>query len=216
MNIHKIYNWIFKIWRVRRHALFINTINPTRQTRILDVGGYPATWTKFEPCAQSILCLNIHSIDWNPNQSPHYNISVALGDARDMKHIDNKAYDVVFSNSVIEHVGEWTDQQAFAAEVRRVGGKLWIQTPAKECPIEPHYLALFIHWLPKGWQKKLIRWCSVYGWTQQPSQSVIDPLVTSIRLLTKKEFKTLFPDCLILVETLWGIIPKSYIAFRTN
>ncbi len=54
---------------------------------------------------------------------------------------------VVFSNSVIEHVGTWEDQQAFAAEVRRVGRRLWV--PAYECPIEPHYLAPLVHYLPK-------------------------------------------------------------------
>lgn len=214
MNIHRIYNWIFKIWRVRRYALFINTINPTRQTRILDVGGYPATWTKFEPRAQSILCLNIHSIDWNPNQSPQHNISVALGDARHMKHINNQAYDVVFSNSVIEHVGDWTDQQAFAHEARRVGGKLWIQTPARGCPIEPHYIAPFIHWFPKNLQRKLIPWCSLYGLIQRPTSDDITKVVDSIRLLTKSEVKTLFPDCEILVERIFFIIPKSYIAVR--
>ena len=129
-----------------------------------------------------------------------------------MHELEDNKYDIVFSNSVIEHVGEWKDQQAFAREVRRVGGKLWVQTPARECPFEPHYLAPFIHWLPKHWQKRLIRWCTVYGWVQRPSPEDIAEMVTSIRLLTKSEVKALFPDCEILVETLWGVFPKSYIA----
>ena len=214
MNIHSIYNVIFKIWRVKRHRLFLKNIKPSMQERILDVGGYPGTWTKFKPCAQSITCLNIHSVDWNSNQSPRHNISVTVGDARYMKHIDNQAYDVVFSNSVIEHVGDWTDQQAFAHEVRRVGGRLWIQTPARGCPIEPHYIAPFIHWFPKNLQRKLIPWCSLYGLIQRPTSDDITKVVDSIRLLTKSEMKTLFPDCEILVERIFFIIPKSYIAVR--
>ena len=131
-----------------------------------------------------------------------------------MHEVEGNEYDIVFSNSVIEHVGEWQDQQAFAREVRRVGGKLWVQTPARECPFEPHYLAPFIHWLPKHWQKRLIRWCTVYGWIQRPSSEDIAEMVTSIRLLKKSEMMALFPDCELLVETLWGVFPKSYIAVR--
>jgi hypothetical protein len=55
--------------------------------------------------------------------------------------MSDQEYDIAFSNSVIEHVGDWERQAAFASEIRRVGKNLWIQTPAKECPIEPHYLA---------------------------------------------------------------------------
>jgi hypothetical protein len=131
-----------------------------------------------------------------------------------MEHISDKKYDVVFSNSVIEHVGSWSDQTDFAREVRRVGKKLWVQTPARECPFEPHYLAPFMHWLPKQLQKKLIRWCSVYGLLQHPSPAEVEQMVDSIRLLTKMEMQTLFPDCEVLEEKLLFFIPKSYIAVR--
>ena len=216
MNIYSIYGAIFKVWRFRRFQLFVERIRPSMETSVLDVGGYPGTWTTFPPYAKSITCLNIHPINWNTAQFPKHNISVTVGDARHMHEVEDHKYDIVFSNSVIEHVGEWQDQQAFAREVRRVGGKLWVQTPARECPFEPHYLAPFIHWLPKHWQKRLIRWCTVYGWIQRPSSENIAEMVTSIRLLKKSEMMALFPDCEILVESLWGVFPKSYIAVRKD
>ena len=131
-----------------------------------------------------------------------------------MEHIGNNEYDVVFSNSVIEHVGNWSDQEAFAREVRRVGKDLWVQTPARECPVEPHYLAPFMHWLPRKVQKRFIRWFSLYGLVQRPSAAEIEEMVESIRLLTKTEMQTLFPDCEVLTEQMFGVFPKSYIAFR--
>lgn len=131
-----------------------------------------------------------------------------------MEEISNNKYDVVFSNSVIEHVGSWSDEEAFAREVRRVGKDLWVQTPARECPVEPHYLAPFMHWLPRKVQKRLIRWFSVYGLIQRPEAAEIEDMVESIRLLTKTEIQTLFPDCEVLVEKLFGVLPKSYIAYR--
>jgi len=214
MRVHSIYRELFKIWRAKRFQLFVSVMQPGKTTRVLDVGGYPGTWTVFPPRAQSITCLNVHPIDWETSRSPQHKISVALGDARDMSNINDKEYSIVFSNSVIEHVGDWNDQQEFAREVRRVGKSLWVQTPARECPLEPHYLVPFMHWLPRQLQKRLIRWCSIYGLIQRPSPAEVEEMVESIRLLTKGEMQALFPDCEVLVEKLFFLIPKSYIAVR--
>lgn len=214
MNIHSLYSSIFKVWRAKRFRLFLQVIQPSKRSSLLDVGGYPWGWINFPPCVQSITCLNVHPINWDTARSPQHNISVSLGDARSMEEISNNEYDVVFSNSVIEHVGSWSDQEAFAREVRRVGRNLWVQTPARECPVEPHYLAPFMHWLPRKVQKRLIRWFSLYGLVQRPSPAEIEEMVESIRLLTKTEMQTLFPDCEVLTEQMFGVFPKSYIAFR--
>jgi hypothetical protein len=39
-------------------------------------------------------------------------------------------------------------------------------------------------------------------------------MVDSTRLLTKREMRQLFPDCVILTERLLGVFPKSYVAYR--
>jgi len=214
VSIHSLYSQIFRFWRAKRFRLFLDTIKPTREMRLLGVGGYPWGWLNFSPCVGSITCLNVHPISWDTARSPQHNITVTMGDARYMDDVGDNEHNVVFSNSVIEHVGSWADQKAFAREVRRVGKKLWVQTPARECPFKPHYLALFIHWLPKQLQKRLIRWCSVYGLVQRPSRSEIEEMVDTIRLLSKVEMQLLFSDCAIIVEKMLFIIPKSYIAVR--
>ncbi|MBX3741143.1 MAG: class I SAM-dependent methyltransferase [Akkermansiaceae bacterium] len=213
--IHRVYGAIFKIWRVKRFRLFVSKIRPKKTDRVLDIGGYPNTWIAQPPVVHSIDSLNVHPVDWDPSQAPEHRINIVTGDGCALE-MDDKSYDIAFSNSVIEHVGEWDRQVAFAKEVRRVGKALWIQTPAKECPVEPHYLALFVHWLPKSVQRRVLRHFTLWGWIARPSRTQIDEMVDTTRLLSKKEMKTLFPDCEIHTERLLGIIPKSYVAFRIS
>jgi len=214
-SIHNIYRMIFRIWRKRRFEWFINCIKPGPEDVILDVGGYPSTWTGCPPCWARVETLNIHPVEWDEASARKYRIETVVGDGCCLPCGD-QSYDIVFSNSVIEHVGDFEKQRAFAAEVRRVGRKLWIQTPAWECPIEPHYLAPFIHYLSRSVRKKIVRWVTPWGLIQKPTQQEVDAMVDGIRLLQKKEMEALFPDCQIITEYLFGVIPKSYIAVRTE
>jgi len=132
-----------------------------------------------------------------------------VGDACALPFADG-SYDIVFSNSTLEHVGGWERQEAFAREARRVGRALWIQTPARESWFEPHYLAPFVHWLPKRWRRWAGRWLTPRGWLDADAIGWIE---SHTRLLTRAEMETLFRDCEILVERFLGW-PKSYVASR--
>lgn len=215
MNIHSIYARIFKIWRQKRMAKFEALIKPRPEDSVLDVGGFPATWTTRPQLVKTIDCINIHSVDWSGDDYPNHQITTSIGDGCSLNYGD-RSYDIVFSNSVIEHVGDFEKQKAFALEVRRVGGRLWIQTPALECPLEPHYLAPFVHWFPVSVRRKLLRWVTPWGWMEKPDQARVDETIAFTRLLSKKQFESLFPDCTIITERLLGIFPKSYIAYRTD
>lgn len=212
--MQKLYQFIFKFWRAKRMRLFEDTIKPSSADVMLDVGGYPWFWTSYPQKTKRIDCINLHGVHWDSDAFPDHHIVMNIGDGCDLNHGDG-SYDIVFSNSVIEHVGNWEKQKAFAHEVRRVGKKIWIQTPAYECPIEPHYLALFVHWLPVSFRRKSLRWVSVWGWVGRPDQEKVDETIAFTQLLKKKQVQQLFPDCHILTERLLGVFPKSYIAVRT-
>ncbi|HEX4060865.1 MAG TPA: UDP-N-acetylmuramoyl-tripeptide--D-alanyl-D-alanine ligase [Streptosporangiaceae bacterium] len=48
-------------------------------------------------------------------------------------------YDLVFSNSLIEHVGGHERRERFADTVHQLSGAYWVQTPYRYFPVEPHW-----------------------------------------------------------------------------
>lgn len=214
MDINKLYSVIFKNWRVKRLKAFMEQFNPKPSDVILDVGGYPHTWTHTDQVVERIDCLNLKTYPWEEEKNfPNHRIKIIEGNACKMPYKDN-SYPIGFSNSVIEHVGDYENQKAFASEIRRVSPKIWVQTPAYECPIEPHYLAPFIHWFPPPVRRALARYFTPWGLISKPNKAEVDEMVDTTRLLTKREMKELFPDCKIITERLLFVIPKSYVAVR--
>src|SRR5262249_32902876 len=151
-------------------ATFLRLFNPTRQTRILDVGGLPRFWEGTQIDSQ-ITISNLEPLDDYEMSFLTSNQTFALADATKLPW-DDSSFDIVFSNSVIEHLGTAEKQQAFASECARVGKSYWVQTPAREFPVEPHFLAPCIHWFQKPTQRRLVRWCSVWGWMARPREDV--------------------------------------------
>ncbi len=195
-------------------AWFLDQMQLSEQVQILDVGGRVSFWNEL---SQKVKLLDIVNVEGDRSSlTPIVSrpwMRIGYGNALDLDFKD-KSYDLVFSNSVIEHVQTWENQVKFAKEADRVGKALWVQTPAREFFIEPHYIAPFIHWVPIPLRRKLVRWVTIWGWMERPSQQRVDEVIAEIRLLSFKEFQSLFPGCEILRESFLGIFTKSYIAVR--
>jgi hypothetical protein len=209
--IFRISGRISPYFRKRRIRTFLETFRPDKNTRILDVGGLPRFWAGV-PIESQITLLNIHPLDDYESSFMTPNQKSVVGDGTRLQYEDQE-FDLVFSNSVIEHVGTAINQLAFANEARRVGKSYWIQTPAKEFIVEPHYFTLFLHWFSKPVQKRLLRYFSLWGLLGRPSEETLDFVLAELRLMRYAEFKSLFPDGSIAVERMLGM-PKSYTAIR--
>ena len=59
------------------------------------------------------------------------------------------AFDVVFSNAVIEHVGGATRQRAFVARRCAWRARVFVTTPNRWFPLEVHTRLPLVHWLPE-------------------------------------------------------------------
>ena len=191
---------------------FLAELRPTSDTTILDVGGSPATWRGIGARPQ-ITVLNTHPIDYtqDPADPP---MRTVVGDGCRLEFAD-KSFDIVFSNSVIEHLGTLDNQRRFASECRRVADRLWVQTPARSFFIESHLLTPFVHFLPQGAQRKLIRNFTLWGLLARPTKNQVDGFLREVRLLDRREMEAQFPDCQIVAERVMGLT-KSYIAVRDS
>lgn len=198
-------------FRSRRMQRFERAFAITNETRILDVGGTPFNWAFLEarPLV-TIVNLPYSCEPWEPR------FTCVFGDGRRLPFAD-QSFDIVFSNSVIEHVGDWESQQQFAAEIARVGRAYWVQTPNRGFPVEPHLMTPFLHYLPLAWQSRIARRFTVWALIERPSADrwtfYIDHYLRDIRLLDTSEMRRLFPGAEIVRERLGGLT-KALIAVR--
>ena len=192
----------FSEWsRKKRMRFFMKQMGLRDGTSILDLGGQPMIWDSV-PLALNITILNLPDAAVTNHVSPH-NVRYVEGDACRVEMFKEDSFDIIFSNSVIEHVGPAEKRREFAREVRRLGKSYWVQTPSKWFPIEAHSGMPFWWFYPASLRRYfLARWHQkLPDWTH---------MVRETTVLTKSELKQLFPEATIYSEWFCGM-PKSYI-----
>ena len=197
--------------RRARFALFLSLLEKLDgHVEILDIGGTQEFWTLMTGGDPGDVRVTLLNIEHQPVSSSKF-VSAA-GDARAMPQFADKSFDVVFSNSVIEHVGDYRDQMRMANEVMRVGKRFFVQTPNKRFPLEPHFLFPFFQYLPVEMRAQLVHRFDIGWYKRIPSIERARDEVSSIQLLTRNRFSGLFPGASIHDEKLLGL-SKSFVAF---
>jgi hypothetical protein len=197
VDIHRFYSFVSKRYRKDRIARFKAFC---RSGTVVDFGGTGWIWDQIGDGYDVTLLNNFVETEAGKHQ-------MICGDGCHAPFA-SKSYDMAFSNSVIEHVGNWDAQKRFANEMQRVGRTIFCQTPNRWFPVDPHSLTPFLHWLPQKLQSRWIFrifgirfWFSYYPVELQPAE-----------MLSKRKMQELFPDCEIITEYAFGL-PKSFIAF---
>lgn len=198
--------------RLRRINYLRKLMAPlSKPLHILDVGGTEAFWERMGFAGDSQYLITILNLE--KNTSNHSNLTHLAGDARKMPEFQDQSMDLVFSNSVIEHVGSLEDQRQMANEVNRIGKRFFIQTPNLYFPLEPHFLFPGFQFLPISLKVWLIRHFNL-GWHRKEAgfQAALR-LAQSVRLLNRRELMQLFTTGTLIPEKFFGLT-KSWMIIK--
>jgi hypothetical protein len=205
-------------FRYRRMQWFLELVDPiiarSGQARILDLGGTIGYWRTLQsllagrPVSITIVNLGLEPLDEGV-------FSVRPGNACALPEFADDSFDLVHSNSVIEHVGHWREMRAMAAEVRRLAPAHFVQTPNVAFPIEPHFSLPVIHWLPEQMRASILRAPKGRFVPRDAPYDAAIEMVQRVVLLSRGQLAELFPDSHLKAERLLGLA-KSWIAIRES
>jgi len=193
--------------RARRWQRFADTFPEIGEMTVLDIGGDARAWRLSDVRPAHVTLLNIF-----PQEPEESWMSGISGDACALPD-DLPEVDIVYSNSVIEHVGGHWRRERFAEGIRASAPRYWVQTPYRYFPVEPHFLFPGLQYLPRGMQAE-----ALYRWPLGSGRHVTDredarARVLDIDLLSVTEMQAYFPDATLERERLGGLV-KSLIAIR--
>lgn len=207
---HRVFSFLLtpfsRMTRQRRMGTFMRIMQPEEDLRVLDLGGQPWIWDHV-PIRLKITCLNLPGIAYEQHRS-HHEIQYVVGDACSMPQFSPGEFDLVFSNSVIEHVGDADRRAEFCKEVLRLGSDYWIQTPNKSFPIEAHCGMPFWWYYPQSWRDFFLRrWRKkLPAWTE---------MVETTDVVSARELRESLPGSTLIKERFF-LLTKSLIAYSTK
>jgi hypothetical protein len=143
--------------RERKLSLFLDLLEPGPETTVVDVGVTDAPFAGgstdnfFEalyPWPERITAVGNTELDRFRAAFPL--VRAVQADGRELPFADGE-FELGFSNAVVEHVGGGREgQRRFVGELCRVARRVFVTTPNRRFPLDPHTLLPFVHWLPPG------------------------------------------------------------------
>ena len=210
--------------RARRGEQFLTLMGVEPHHRILDLGGGNGShFHSIAPNHKNVLIADHWGPDLDQAKANYGYETMLLDGSKEALPFEDRAFDIVFCSSVIEHVTgpkqtmlDMDDnkafeataivhQQRFADELRRITDGYFVQTPNVDFPLEQHsMLPQPIIYLPRPLQRSLMKTIGKF-WV-----SNVQP---DWRLLTAKDMAGFFPDAELVFEKVAGFT-KSITAVR--
>lgn len=206
---HRFIQPIIGRFRLRRGKLVMQVFPCLKSMSVLDLGGSVHFWfeSRLIDHVGHVVIYNISNSEVAIARQSSEKITFRLYDGLHLPEND-QSFDLVLSNSVLEHIPV-SGREQVALEMMRVGRHGFIQTPAREFPIEPHFVLPFIHWLPRSIGRYLVR-LSPWALLSKHTAKVQDAYFAEVRLLSKIDVRKLYPLKSIRAERFVGL-PKSWL-----
>jgi hypothetical protein len=197
--------------RTKRWERFMEHFPKISRMRVVDLGGTVDFWLRSAERPAELVVVNLDE----PKEAPPRGMAVVVADAcAPPPEVDGAEFDLVFSNSVLEHVGGHARRVAFAEVVRRLAPSHWIQTPNRYFPLEPHWLFPGFQFLPVGARASIAqRWPLAHTKARDRDDALSATMSTE--LIGRTELRAYFPDSQILAEKA-GPLTKSLVAVRSE
>lgn len=195
-------------FRGTRNAELIRRFPALTSMTVLDLGGTHSWWEHFPISPSHVTVVNL---DAETTSSP--SITTIQADACSSDLRDLGVFDLVFSNSLLEHVGGYSRRRDLAANILSMAPNHWVQTPYRYFPLEPHWVFPGHQFLPLLTRARL---SEKWHWGHMQSSSFEEALedCLSTELVSKTELRHLFPGSPIWHERILGLI-KSLVAVGT-
>ncbi len=178
--------------------------------RVVDLGGTVGFWENLDIRPAELVLLN--PIAPPAAGDAPAGVTVLQGDACDPpQELLRQHFDLVYSNSTIEHVGGHARRHQFANVVRALADSAWIQTPYRYFPIEPHFAFPLLQHLPARARVSILRHWPLVPPGFPQDRKIITQEVLDIELLSVTELQHYFPEASIEHERFAGLV-KSLIA----
>jgi hypothetical protein len=192
--------------RARRWRRLADAFPDISEMTVLDLGGDARAWRAAPVRPARVILLNIFE-----QQVEEPWMEATVGDACDPE-AELPTADLVYSNSVIEHVGGHWRRERFAEAVRRAP-RYWVQTPYRYFPIEPHFMIPWAQHLPFAARASLLARWPLGNYAKLDDRDQALRHVLDIELLDLAEMGLYFPDAEVLRERALGLT-KSLIAVK--
>jgi hypothetical protein len=188
--------------RARRWAMLLAAFPDFEDAKVLDLGGNPRFWRNAPLRPAHVTTVNLASAATDESWLTH-----VVGDACEVGSLGT--FDLVFSNSLIEHVGGHERRSRLAELVNASAPRCWVQTPYRYFPIEPHFVVPGMQFLPIGTRAAIAaRW---HAGPRRITAEEARTMVEWIELIGIRQLHSYFPQAQIAIERVGGV-PKSIIA----
>lgn len=186
---HKLLSHASVNVRGEQLSILLQEFKPTNTTTVLDVGTttdevLPDSnfFEQAYPFPEKLVAVSVEDCrDLFKRRFPNITFKQVKPHAR--LPFKDKEFDLVTSWATLEHVGTREQQAFFLQELFRVGKKVFVTTPDRNCPYEPHSALWFAHWLPHRHFSRVCRWFGKDFWAE----------ASNLLPLNERDLRTILP-----------------------
>jgi len=186
---------------------------------LIDLGGTVKFWENWG--LEKNPLLDVTLVNNHDRDKAHANDPITLpnirrlnADVLTLSAADFAKYDVIFSNSLIEHLPGRDLQRQLASAIIDSGRPYFLQTPNKRSPLDPHFPRAYVPFFatyPRAVQARLLSWSALGSSSASPTYGAALTRLQNYFPLTTSDVRQLFPQARIVVERPLGV-PISIVA----